>query len=891
MALMVGTKLGSYQITVLLGKGGMGEVYRARDTKLGRDVAIKVLPEEFSRDADRLSRFQREAEVLASLNHPNIAAIHDLEKTDGTRYLVLELVEGETLADRIGRGPIPVGEALEIAKQICEALEAAHEKGVIHRDLKPANIKRTPDGKVKVLDFGLAKVLEPMSAPDTDVTAFSTMRSPAMTRAGVIVGTLAYSSPEQLRAEAVDKRTDIWAFGCVLHEMLTGYAAFAGETVSDTIVKVLEHEPDWNAWPANVPASVRVLVQRCLEKDRKQRVADITTARFVLNDLVTTAPSGLISSTPRLSSKRPAWAALAITSFVCAATLAVVGTIYLRREPTDAHVYRSTILATVTPDPAAGAGTPSLSPDGRRLAFIGSDANGNNLVYVRALDSLQEQPLAGTEGAQTEFWSPDGRFLAFIAGNKLKKIDAQGNGTALVICESLSTLPGSWNRGDVILFTPNAGAPLFRVSATGGTPSPVTSLDTKAGETAHVYPFFLPDGRHFVYLAQTSGGVPHGVYIGSLDSTERTRLFDGGSNAEYAQGALLFLRGTTLMAQPFDVGRLAFTGEAVPLANQVRVSEVSGFLRTGAFNVSETGVLVYRADPSPGSDLVWFDRTGRELGRLGDRAKYLDVVLSPDGTQASVSVMESGTATRDVWVYDVARGLRNRLTFDPEDDLDAKWSPEGTRVAYASRRKGHLDLYVKMASGAESEHLLWADDLDKYPQSWSPDDRFLLYATVGGPTGQDLWVLPLFGDAQKPFPFLQTQSNKGTGQFSPDGHWIAYRSNETGRFEIYVAPFPGPGGKWQVSTTGGTGPRWRRDGKELFYVGPGNTLMAAAVAVEGARVEVGAVRRLFQVRPVTPRYFYDTSPNGQRFLVNTTEELDASVPITLVVNWHALLKK
>jgi eukaryotic-like serine/threonine-protein kinase len=878
-----GTTIGAFQIEALIGFGGMGEVYRARDTKLKRDVALKVLPAAFSLDSDRRARLQREAQVLASLNHPNIAAIYGFEEAPdapgpaAVRALVLELVDGPTLADRLAKGAIPLREALSIARQIAEALRAAHEHGIVHRDLKPANVKLRSDGTVKLLDFGLARTFDQPSnvglQSDEGSAVSPTITAAAITAAGVVLGTAAYMSPEQARGQFPDKRCDVWAFGCVFYEMLTGRRAFKSEDVPDTLAAVLRGEPDWKVWPPNVPSSIRSLVRRCLEKDRTQRIADITTALFVINDLSVQTPDAIAPPTParRL---RAIVAVLALAGALVAAIVAAV----IWRAPRDARVYRSTILATLVPDPGA-AGSLSLSPDGRRLAFIGLNATGENIVYVRALDSLVAQPIPGTEGARTLFWSPDGQFIAFIANNKLKKIESAGGGTPLALCEALLSAPGSWSRDGTILFTPSAGSPVFRVSSTGGTPSPVTSLDTKSGETAHIY------------LAQASGGVPHGVYVASLNSGERTQLLEGGSNVEYAQGALLFLRGTTLMAESFDATRLTLSGEALPVADQVQVSEGSQFLRTGTFSVSETGGLVYQADASGGSDLEWFDRAGHAIGSLGDRAKYMDVGFSPDGARLSLSVMEPGTATRDVWVYDVARALRSRLTFDPEDDLDGKWSADGDRIAFASRRKGHLDLYVKAASGVGTEQLLWADDLDKYPQSWSPDGRFLLYVTVGGPTGQALWLLPLTGDERKPSPFLPTRFNQGTGQFSPDGRWVAYRSNETGRFEIYITPFPGPGGKWQISTTGGNVPRWGRDGREIYYVGPGNTLMSTAVSMDGARVEVGAVKRLFQVHPVTPRYFYDVSPDGQRFLVNTADGLAASAPLMLVVNWPALLKK
>jgi serine/threonine protein kinase len=879
-------RLGPYDILSPLGAGGFGEVYKARDTRLDRTVAIKILP---SADPELKARFEREAKAIAALTHPHICTLYDVGHQDGTDYLVMEYLEGETLAAKIARGPIKIDEALKTAIEIAEALATAHRAGIVHRDLKPANIMLTKGG-VKLLDFGLAK-LRPQAEAVMGLSVAATVTTPPVTAAGSILGTLHYMSPEQLEGAEADNRSDIWAFGVVLFEMVTARKAFEGNTHASVISAILKDEPPPLAsrLPLTPPALDHV-VKGCLAKDPDRRWQS---ARDMMHELqwIAEAPAQGPVSSHSVVRPRARFGDVLARSLVLGAviaTLALAG-IILRRVPQDTRIYRSTILATTTPDPNA-AGVLSLSPDGRRLAFIALDANGQNIVYVRPLDGLAAKPLAGTEGTQTLFWSPDSRDLGFIAGNKLKKIDAAGSGPALVLCEALSAAPGSWNRDDVILFTPRGDSPLFRVSSAGGAPSAVTSLDAKAGETAHVYPFFLPDGRHFLYLAQASGGVPHGVYIGSLDSTGRTRLFESGSNVEYAQGALLFLRGTTLMGQSFDASRGTLTGEAIPLADQIQVSEVSAFLRTGSFSVSETGALVYQADAAGGSDLVWFDRTGHELGRLGDRAKYLDVSLSPNSMLAAVSVMEPGTATRDVWIYDVVRGLRNRLTFDPEDDLDAKWSADGSRVAYASRRKGHLDLYAKTASGVESEELLWADDLDKYPQGWSPDGRFLLYVTIGGPTGSDLWVLPLSGRERKPFRLLQTRFNNGTAQFSPDGDWVVYRSNETGQFEVYVAPFPGPGGKWQISRTGGTLPRWRQDGKEIEYVAPGNTLMAAPVTMNGRRVEVGPVIKLFQVHPVTPRYFYDVSSDGQRFLVNSSSER-AATPITLITNWTVALRK
>jgi serine/threonine protein kinase/Tol biopolymer transport system component len=885
VALAPGTRLGPYEVIAQIGAGGMGEVYKARDTRLDRVVAVKVLAAQLADDAHFRDRFAREAKVISALDHPHICTLYDVGTDSGAAYLVMQYLDGEPLDARLRKGALPLGQALHYAVQIADALDRAHRAGIVHRDLKPGNIMLTKAGAV-LLDFGLAKATTSVAAP-RGLSMLPT--TPAnLTAQGTILGTFQYMAPEQLEGREADARTDIFALGAVVYEMFTGKKAFDGRSQASLTSSIMSADPPplTNVLSAATPALDHV-VKRCLAKnpdDRWQTAGDVMRELKWIADApvpVAITPSGVAKRNRRFGN------ASLVANLALVVALAVIAATYFRRVPADSHVYRSTILATLTSDPNAATRL-SLSPDGRRLAFIGLDANGNNLIYVRALDGLAAQPLSGTAGAQTLFWSPDGRFLSFAADNKLKKIDATG-GDVLVLCDAPGSAVGSWNQFDVIVFT--RGGPLFRVSAAGGTPSPVTTLDVKAGETAHVHPFFLPDGRHFLYLAQVSGGVPHGIYLGALDSTERTRLVERGSNAQYAQGALLFLQGTTLMAQPFDAGRLALAGDAKPLAAEVQVSETSNLLRTGTFSVSNAGVLVYAADPSGGSDLVWFDRAGRELGRLGDRAKYMDVMLAPDGAHAAVSVMDA-TATRDMWIYDLTRGVRNRLTSDPEDDLDAKWSPDSTRVVFGSRRNGHLDLYMKAANGVGAEQLLVADDVDKYPQSWSPDGRFLLYVAVGGSTGaQELWVLPLTGTNRRPFRFLQTRFSTGTGQFSPDGRWIAFRSNETGRFDVYIVGFLDPGEKWPVSTGGGNLPRWRRDGREIFYVGPGNVLMSADVTAGGARVDVSAARRLFQVRPVTPRYYYDVSADGQRFLVNTAVESSASIPVTLLVNWPDLLKK
>jgi len=894
VSLTPGVRLGPYEVLSLLGAGGMGEVYRARDTKLQRDVALKALPADFAEDPERLARLRREAQVLASLNHPSIAGIYGLEEATGICALALELVEGPTLAERVAKGPIPLDEALPIARQVADALEAAHEHRIVHRDLKPANIKVRTDGTVKVLDFGLAKALSDDAAA-SDLSHSPTM-TVAATRAGIILGTAAYMSPEQARGKVVDKRADIWAFGCVLFEMLAGKRAFDGQDVTDFIVAVMTKEPEWTALPASTHARIVELLRRCLKKDPRERLRDIGDARIEIDSVRATPSAEPVVATPVHASRRErlAWAVAAIAVM---AALAVGAMEYFRSTPADTRIYRSSIL----PPPGqslAGAlafSRISFSPDGRKLAFVAGPASGVSQLWVQPLDGLSAQMLAGTEGALTPFWSPDSRFVGFYAGGKLKIIAAAG-GPPLTLADTTGFPGATWNRDNVILFsTTGPGSVIRWVSASGGPASPATTLDTENGETQHWSPFFLPDGRHFLYLAvgSKSGGPnePNGIYVAALDSTERTLLVPGGSNVKYAQGYLVFLREQTLMAQPFDVERLELTGDPAPIAEQVATGGLSG--RLGAFTVSEDGVLAYQSGfATDVSQLVWFDRTGKQLSVLGDRAEdYGDLELSPDGRRAAVSFIDPGVRNRDIWLFDVTRGIKTRFTFDSADETAPIWSSDGSDVIFHSNRKGNPDLYRKASSGAGSEDAIQADSIGELPMSWSRDGRFVLYARGESAQGTDVWVLPLDGD-RRPFPFLQTPFNEYPAVFSPDGRWIAYASNESGRYEVYVAPFPGPGGKWQVSTAGGSWPRWRRDGAELFYVAADNRLMAAAANGQASGFEVGAVRPLFETRArFNRRYMYDVSADGQRFLINRILEEAALQPITLVVNWTAVLKQ
>ncbi|HEY1336696.1 MAG TPA: protein kinase [Bryobacteraceae bacterium] len=846
-----------YRIGSKLGEGGMGAVYRATDTKLNREVAVKVLPDSFAGDRDRLARFTREAQVLAALNHPNVAAIYGVEE----RALVMEMVEGPTLAERIAAGPIPMDEALPIARQIAEALEYAHERGVIHRDLKPANIKVTPEGKVKVLDFGLAKALtsetaaaDPMSSPTLTMGA---------TKAGVIMGTAAYMSPEQARGQNVDRRADIWAFGVVLYEMLTGRLLFAGPTISDTLAAVLKTDVDFAA----LPAEIRPIAERCLRKDVRRRWQAIGDVRVALEDGMPGAQA------VEVRHARIPWAIAAVL-FVLAAVLA-----FLRFHETapDARVIRTYIAP---PDGTtfnftaslASAGPVAISPDGRQFTFSATSADGKNQLWVRSLDRLSAQPLAGTEEAIHPFWSPDSKSIAFFAGGKLKRVDASG-GPPLTLCDAPVGRGGTWNEAGVILFAPSGTSVLQRVSASGGIPATV-ALDIPGR-----WPWFLPDGRRFLYSTSTS------VRLGALDSKETKLVVETLSDAAYSQGYLIYLRDDTLMAQAFDLARLATSGDPQPLTQ--RVISV-GSQRRGIFSVSRNGMLAYQTGHQGGRTLLtWFDRAGKRLGTVGEAADLAGVELSPDRKTVLSSVLDPVSRTFDFWRFDVAKGLRTRFTFDESRVINmAIWSPDGASVVFNSHRNGKFGLYRKAANLTGSEELLYADVVTVNPASWSPDGKTILFA--GGGIGT--FALPLEGE-RKPFPVLQTARVPFGARFSPNGRWIAYVSAESQRQEVYVAPFPGPAGKVQISSAGGTQPRWGSRGNEIFYSGLDNRLMAVEVRAAGASLEVGRAQPLFGGVQLQVSVPYDVSLDGQRFLVAAPTEQSAPEPLTLVQNWTTGLKK
>jgi serine/threonine protein kinase len=864
-----GSRLGPYEIVSALGAGGMGEVYRARDTRLKREVAIKVLPEGFSQDPDRLARFQREAELLATLNHPNIAAIYGLED----RALVLELVEGPTLADRIAAGPLPIEETLLIARQIADALDAAHEQGVIHRDLKPANIKVRPDGTVKVLDFGLAKALEPAVA-SVAVSYSPTITSPAMTRAGVVLGTAAYMSPEQARGRAADKRSDVWAFGCVLYEMLTGTRVFDADEVSDIMAAVLRAEPDWTKLAPQVPERITTLLRRCLEKDHKRRLRDIGDARLELDARSESAVASPATTAGRRH-ERFAWmAAAGVLSLVALATTA-----WAIRPSVPAAEVRFDIAAPGVSDPVDFASL-AVSPDGLSVAFVAA-VDGQPHVWVRSLDSVASRPLKGTVGASLPFWSPDSRSVAFYADGSLKRIDLDG-GLVRTLAKANYGFGGAWNREGTILVVQTPGSPIIRTSAEGAVPTRVTRLDGK--RVGHSHPHFLPDGRHFLYFVQGTPEV-RGVYVSQLDGTTTRKLFDADSAAVYASGHLLFVRRATLYAQPFDLSRLEVIGVPFPVADEVSVTQLAGV------SAAAGGALAFRTgSASLQRQFVWFDRSGKEIGTIGDPDnENLFPSASPDLGQLAFFSRNNGNV--DVWLLDTRRNVQSRFTDHVATDLFPVWSRDGSRIAFASDRNTSgaiFGLYQKSATGTGGEELLLAAPDGGFPTDLSPGDKLLLYQRDG-----HLWALPMAGTERKPFAVARTEFEERDGKFSPDGRSLAYVSNSSGEFEVYVQPFPGPGLKVRVSTRGGAQVQWRADGRELFYVALDGKLMAVPIdtAANGQSVTPGAPVSLFTTRigrvigPGGTGPQYVVSADGQRFLMGVFVHADSSNPIRLIVNW------
>jgi serine/threonine protein kinase/Tol biopolymer transport system component len=890
---LVGRKLGAYKIVSMLGAGGMGEVYQARDTKLGRDVAIKVLPAEFVHDAERLARFQREARMLAALNHPNIATIYGLEQSEGVHYLVMELVPGHTLAERVRAGALKMEEALRVAAQIAEALEAAHEKGVIHRDLKPANVKVTPEGRVKVLDFGLAKAFAGDGGLDL---SNAPMLSAMGTEEGRILGTPAYMSPEQARGKPVDKRTDIWAFGCVLYEMLTGKEAFRGETLSDTIAAVLEREPAWEVLPPETPVKIRDLLRRCMQKDSQRRLRDIGDARIEIEE-------ALVEPTAPAKSTRARWRGPLVwggTSLLLVAAIASLATWNLRRLPLPQPVSRLTITLPPGRQLAGLENGPdvALSPDGTHLAYVVRQGD-TTQIYLRAIDSLEARPISGTEGATEPFFSPDGQWLGFFAGGKLKKISVSG-GAALTLCDVSNSAGGSWGSRGTIIFGNFAGGPLQQVSDAGGTPQPLTRLEK--GETSHGFPDLLPSGKAVLFSASSSASLwtDAQVAVQRIGTGERRNLVQGGMYPQYAPtGHLVYAQEGNLMAVPFDSQRLTTTGSAVPVVENVLQSTSLG---DAEYSFSATGSLVYVPGvQSAPLRLVWVNRNGAEQPVPAPARPYRLPRLSPDGRRLAVDIAEQGS---QVWLYDFPRETLTRFTFEGNANNGAVWTPDGKRIAFISNKEGPRNIFWQLADGSGGLERLTTSEYLHIPGSWSPNGQLLAFAESNPTTGFDIWVLRMgdssqgsgqvpsagSGQGRKAQVFLRTPFNEQAPQFSPDGRWLAYVSNESGRSEIYVQPYPGPGGKWQLSTEGGKEPLWNRNGRELFYRS-GNKMMAVEITTQPS-FSAGTPKVLFEgpyqlLALSSPNY--DVAPDGQRFLM--LKPIEQAAQINVVLNWFEELKR
>ncbi len=860
----------------------MGEVYRARDTRLDRTVAIKVLPSHVSGDPALRERFEREARTVAALNHPHICTLHDVGHQDGTDFLVMEHLDGETLAARLAKGALPIDQALAIAIQIADALDKAHRAGIVHRDLKPGNIMLTKSG-AKLLDFGLAKIT-PAVVGASGLSMAPTGLTP-VTMQGTILGTLQYMAPEQIEGQEADARTDIFAFGSVLYEMLTGKKAFEGKTQASLIAAIIGTvPPPVSTRQPVVPREVDRVVKRCLAKDPDDRWQ--TTADLLAElQWIVESPGQDVAGLPTAHRARERVVWIALMALLLAATIAL-GVRDLRRPLPESAEMRLEITTPPTIDPVSFA----ISPDGRLVVFVAT-VNGSTQLYTRSLASTSAQPLANTDGAKYPFWSPDSRSIGFFADSKLKRIDIDG-GPVQILADARVPAGGTWNHEGAILFAPTTIGSIYRVSATGGTPVAVTHPQSPQ-QQGHVFPSFLPDGGHFLYFVT---GVPanRGVYLASLQSGETTRLFDADTPAIYAQpGYLLFARQGALVAQPFDMNRLAVAGESGPVAGQVALDAY-----TAAVSVTTTGMLAYRTGSGLGvTQFVWVDRTGHRLGAAGnsDASNLSSPELAPHDTYIAMDRTVNGNT--DVWVTDLAHGVSTRFTFDPASDGTPIWSPDGQHVIFRSLRKGVFDLYQKFASGAGTEELLLASHDTKTPMDVTPDGRLLLYRSVDAnnplsKTGWDLLALPLTGE-RKPFAVVNTEAEEADGQFSPDGRWLAYASNASGRFEVYVQPFPGPGGKWQVSANGGVQARWRRDGKELFYLALDGMLMSVPLTStpDGQALTPGTPVALFPARlangttPSGGRQQYAVASDGKRFLLNMESTDSAAAPITVVLNW------
>ena len=886
----IGDSVGSYRVTDKLGEGGMGQVYRARDTQLNRDVAIKVLPELFALDTERLARFTREAQTLAALNHPNIAHIHGLEG-DGSaarpRALVMELVEGEDLSVLIERGAIPLADALPIARQIADALEAAHDQGIIHRDLKPANVKVRHDGTVKVLDFGLAKAMDAAGTSSGDA-----MRSPTLTarstQMGMIIGTAAYMAPEQAKGKVVDKRADIWAFGVVLFEMLTGTRAFEGEDISTTLASVLMKNPEWTALPTDTPASIRRLLRRCLEKEPRKRLSAIGDARLELddNEPATVAPVALpVKARASMMARLwPAVAGVLLTALVAALLWPS------SRSAAGGTAARLSVLAPPGTGLYPDSSTVAISPDGTMVAFIvGSVTRSETQLWIRSLDAMSARRLEGGDGAVLPFWSPDSRRLGFFTTKKLKTIAASG-GRAEVLCDAPEGRGASWSSSNVIVFAPNAGGPLYRIPASGGTPAPVTTLDATRKEFGHRFPFFLPDGKHFLFASLLGKEGKFDIFAASLDDTSRTLVASLESAPVYADpGWLLYSRQGILTAQRFDPRTRQIAGDPISMPDEPTsiLDPATSFTAGNSTSVSLTGALAYFSAPSTNTTAAWYDASGRQTGTLSlPPGHYETASISPDGTRA-VLVKSTSPSESALWLVDLTRGSASLLSTGRGRNDTAVWSPDGTRVIFAADRDGPQDLFVKnVGDGAAEEPLYRSDSPFKGPTAWSPDGKWIVLTQLDPNTSQNVWLLPATGTGDLK-PLARGPARDNGGPASPDGRWLAFTSDETGRFELYVQPFPEPGRRIQVSQQGASLSWWTRDGRQLLFLGDDFHSLWQVDVEPGPTLRIGTPKQLATFPPSI--VWMDATPDRQRFLAIAPERTGPG-SVTIVQNWIASLR-
>jgi serine/threonine protein kinase len=911
---VIGQTISNYKILEKLGEGGMGVVYKAEDTKLDRIVALKFLPSHLSTFDQDKARFIQEAKAASALNHPNVCTIHDIQEQDGKIFIVMEFVDGQTLREK--KGSISFKQAIEIGIQIADGLGAAHEKGIVHRDIKPENVMIRKDGITQIMDFGLAK----LRANASKVTR--------LTKEGSTVGTAGYMSPEQVQGQETDHRSDIFSYGVLLYELLTGQLPFKGVHETALAYEIVNVDPaPVSSLKPEIDPYLDAIVLECLEKDprertqsiaqisldlkryrresSKQRVSRVTTARpvFKPSENFHQREDGQTKPT-EVSTKLFYWHPWRLGTILFFVT--TLSSFLYFGYFNDKQLHQQIIRASIplpeksTLSNERGGGHIALSPDGRKIAFVAVDSSGKNNLWLQSLNALSAQMLSATETAQFPFWSPDCKTIGFFADGKLKKIDAEG-GTPFTICDAIDPRVGTWSQAGVIVFGLGSTGALYQVSASGGTPSPVTKLDSMRNEQTHRWPCFLPDGKHFLFFIRTtaagSGSGSDSICVGSIESQEVKHLFHGASDATYSQGYLLFMHESALMAQPFDLKKLEVTGEAVPIVQQI---QYDARFSKATFSVSQNGLLVYQSSGTRWKrELALFDNSGEKIASFGQPEIFLRSRLSNDGKRIAMEVVDLQSHNIDLWLYEIERGIQTRFTFDPAPDLAPLWSSDGDRIVFSSKRKTHLDLYMKTTTGSVPEELL--SDFggqDKLADDWSSDGNYILFETTNDPkTKNDLWILPMTGE-RKPIPFLQTEFNEQGGVFSPDMHWVAYVSNESGKDEVYVRPFDEPGsqqapvssGKWQISANGGIRARWRTDGKAIFYAAD-NKIMMAEVKASGSNFEVLKVTQHMDLqakRQIAPS---DMSSDGMRILGSIIPFQEKSTPLTLVVNWDEELKK